>query len=184
MFIKIKDRTLTKEMALKQGFDHVGFAEIEKMEFMPEIRDMCATNRCGKYKTSWACPPACGTLEEVTQRVKAYDYAMILQSTEAMEDDFDWEAIQKASKRCGESLNKLAKELRSLGKNVLAMGSGGCSKCKKCTYPDEPCRFPDELNFSMEACGLLVSSECEKANMKYTYGPQTMTFNATIFIKE
>ncbi len=180
-----QNRTLTVEMAIKAGFSHAGYAEIAKMDFLPEIRDMCAVNKCGKYNTNWACPPACGTLSEIRERVDAYDYAMILQATEEMEDDYDWEAIERAGKRCTESLNVLAKQLRDMGVKVLPMGAGGCSKCGgNCTYPDAPCRFPEELNHSMEACGLFVSRECEKANMKYTYGPQTMTMNATIFVKE
>ncbi len=184
MYIEIEKRTLTVEMAEKAGFSHAGYADIEKMKFLPEVRKMCSVNKCGKYGTNWACPPACGTLEEIKSRVNEYDYAMILQATEEMEDDYDWEAIQKAGKRCGDSLKVLTKQLRGLGKEVLPMGAGGCSKCDKCTYPDNPCRYPDELNHSMEACGLVVSRECEKAGMKYTYGPQTMTINATIFIKE
>ncbi len=184
MFIEMSKRALTIQMAEDAGFSHAGYAEIEKMEFLEEIRDMCAVNKCGKYNTNWACPPACGTLEEIKERISMYDYAMILQATEEMEDDFDWEAIQRASKRCGDSLHKLTRQLRDMGKTVLPMGAGGCSKCDKCTYPDSPCRYPDELNHSMEACGLFVSRECEKAGIKYFYGAQTMTINATIFIKE
>ncbi len=184
MDIDVQNRTLTIEMAEEAGFDHAGYAKIEKMDFSAEVRAMCAVNKCGSYATNWACPPACGTLDEIRQRVKQYDYAMILQSTEVMEDDFDWEAIQRASQRCATSLNILASELRKLNKDVLPMGTGGCSKCDKCTYPDAPCRYPDELNYSMEACGLFVSGECRKAGIKYTYGPKTMTMNATIFVKE
>ncbi len=184
MYIEIGKRKATLEIAEKSGFDHVGYADINKMEFLSEIHDMCKVNKCGKYNTRWACPPACGTLEEISARVKSYDYAMILQATEEMEDDYDWDAIQKASSRCGKSLRILAKELREMGLDILAMGTNGCSKCEKCTYPEAPCRYPEELAPSMEACGLFVSRECEKAGMKYTYGPQTMTFNATIFVKE
>ncbi len=184
MSVEENKRTLTVEMAQGAGFDHAGYANLEKMKFLPEIHAMCAANRCGKYNKSWACPPACGTLEEIKQRVLSYDYGMILQATEQMEDDYDWEAIQKASKRCGDSLRVLAKQLKSMGKDVLAMGMNGCDRCETCTYPDAPCRFPEELSPSMEACGLFVSRECEKAGLKYKYAPQTMTINATIFVKE
>ncbi len=184
MYIELEKRTLTAEMAESCGFDHVGYCDPEKMEFMSEIHDMCAANKCGNYNKKWACPPACGSLEEISAKVKSYDYGMILQCTEQMEDDYDWDAIQKANVRCGDALQTLAKKLRTMGYNILAMGTNGCSKCTSCTYPDAPCRFPEELAPSMEACGFFVSHECEKAGMKYTYGPQTMTYNATIFIKE
>lgn len=184
MGIEENARTLTVEMAEAVGFDHAGYADISKMKFLTEVRDMCAVNKCGNYDTSWSCPPACGTLEEIAERVKTYDYAMILQSTEEMEDDFDWEAIERATLRCGESLRKLTDRLKDKGVQVLPMGSGGCKKCDSCTYPDAPCRFPEELSPSMEACGLMVTNECQRAGLKYYYGPRTMTFNATIFVKE
>ncbi len=179
-----ENKTLTVDMALQAGFDHAGFADISTLEFLPEIRGMCEDNRCGKYGKSWACPPACGTLNEIKQHVLSYDYGMILQATEQMEDDFDWDAIQLASRRCRDSLNTLARQLRGTDKKVLAMGMDGCDKCESCTYPDAPCRFPDELSPSMEACGLFVSRECEKSGMQYKYGNQTMTINAMIFVKE
>ncbi len=184
MYIEPDKRTLTVEMALQAGFSHAGYADISKMKFMSEIRDMCAVNRCGQYNKRWSCPPACGTLEEVKAQVMSYDYGMILQATRDMEDDYDWDAIQEASRACRESLERLVKQMRGQGKELLAMGMDGCSKCEKCTYPDEPCRFPDQLGPSMEACGLFVSRECEKAGLNYKYGNQTMTINAMLFIRE
>ncbi len=157
MDIKPGERTLTIDMAYDAGFDHAGYADIEKMEFLPEIRGMCEANRCGKYGKRWSCPPACGSLDEVKSQVLSYDYGMILQATEKMEDDYDWDAIQLAIKRCRDSLAIVAKRLKDIGKDVLAMGMDGCSRCESCAYPDSPCRFPEELSPSMEACGLFVS---------------------------
>ncbi len=184
MFIEENKRSLTVSIAKASGFDHAGYANIDDFSFLPEVRDMCSANRCGKYGTNWACPPGCGTLDEIRARVSEYDYAMILQATEKMEDDFDWDAIEKAQKRCDAALKTLVKQIRGMGKQYLAMGVGGCKKCTQCTYPDAPCRFPDELNQSMEACGLYVNGECEKAGLKYNYGRQTMTIIAMILVKE
>ncbi len=184
MFIEVENRTLTVEMAKAAGFSHAAYAVIEDMDFNKDVRDMCAANKCGKYNKCWACPPACGTLEELREKVLQYDYAMILQATEKMEDDYDWEAIEKAGERCKESLAKLSKQLKSMGKKIFPMGNGGCDLCAECSYPDAPCRFPEDLNFSMEACGLFVNRECKKAGLEYNYGRQTMTIIASIFVKE
>ncbi len=184
MHIETNKRTLSVDMALDAGFSHAAYAVIEDMEFRQEVRDMCAANKCGKYNKCWACPPACGTLEELKAKVLEYDYAMILQATEKMEDDYDWEAIERASTRCKESLDKLTKQLRGLGKSIFPMGNGGCDLCEVCSYPDEPCRFPNDVNFSMEACGFFVNRECKKAGLEYNYGPQTMTIIATMFVRE
>jgi hypothetical protein len=61
------------------------------------------------------------------------------------------------------------------------MGSGGCGmQCAKCTYPDQPCRFPDKAFTSMEAYGLLVTDVCKSADTPYYYGRNTVTFTGCV----
>lgn len=48
------------------GFTEVAPVKIEDLVPMPEIREMCAVDRCGSYGRKWSCPPYCGTLEECT----------------------------------------------------------------------------------------------------------------------
>ena len=36
------------------------------------------------------------------------------------------------------------KKLREIYPDMLAIGAGCCTKCKVCTYPDAPCRFPKQ----------------------------------------
>ena len=68
--------------------------------------------------------------------------------------------------------------------DCLPMGAGGCNICKKCTYPDEPCRFPDKAFTSMEAYGLFVAAECKKAGLEYNYGPNTLTYSSCILFND
>ncbi len=178
------ERSLTLEMAKKAGFDHVAYAEIENMESLPELRETCASNVCGNYNKRWSCPPACGEREDILARVQTYDYGILLQATEKMEDDFDWDAIQKSTKRCTESLKELIDMAKSLNKENFPMAVGGCKVCKDCTYPDEACRFPDKLILSPSTCGFFLSRECEKVGLEFSYGPQTSTSIAILFIKE
>lgn len=56
------------ELALEQGFTHTAPLDPGTLELLPEVRDMCAENSCGKYDKNWACPPACGTLEECREK--------------------------------------------------------------------------------------------------------------------
>ena len=55
------------------------------------------------------------------------------------------------------------------------MGAGACTRCEACTYPHAPCRFPELVHPSMEACGLLVSEVCTKNDMDYNHGQNTIT---------
>jgi predicted metal-binding protein len=58
----------------------------------------------------------------------------------------------------------------------MAMGTGGCSRCAKCAYPDEPCRFPDKLCPSMEGAGLVVNEVCTANGLKYNHGKDTICY--------
>ena len=54
---------------LQQMGKEIGFFKIEeldtgKIKLLPEVRQMCSTDKCHMYGRNWSCPPACGTLEE------------------------------------------------------------------------------------------------------------------------
>lgn len=66
--------------------------------------------------------------------------------------------------------------------SFLPLGTGCCMLCKTCTYPDAPCRFPRKRISSMEACGMLVSEVCQKNNLKYYYGPNTLAYVACVLM--
>ena len=98
-----------------------------------------------------------------------------------MEDEFDGEAIEEAQTMQRERFLDYCSRLREKGEVFLPMGSGGCGmQCAKCTYPDQPCRFPDKAFTSMEAYGLLVTDVCKSADTPYYYGRNTVTFTSCV----
>lgn len=100
-----------------------------------------------------------------------------------MEDDFDIETIEDASKKFKESFTAMMHQLRKLYGDILPLGAGTCTICEKCTYPDAPCRFPDESYSSMEAYGLWVSKVCEMSGVPYNNGKQTITYTGCFLLK-
>ena len=60
----------------------------------------------------------------------------------------------------------------------------GCEKCKKCTYPDAPCRFPERLHHSLEGYGFNVSKLAAKAGLHYIGGPNTITYFGAVLYNE
>lgn len=167
-------------LAAKTGFDHFGPLKKEALVVRQEVRDMCAVNRCGKFGTFWVCPPGCGTLEELTEKLSKVTSGIILQSTGEMEDDFDFESIAETSELQKERFAAFMKKLAAEDGQFLPLSSGGCGICEKCTYPDAPCRFPDRAFPSMEACGLVVNDVCKASGIPYNYGPRTMTFTGCV----
>lgn len=175
---------MTKEgasaLAEEIGFAGRGIFAAEHLKFLPEVRDMCKADRCGKYGKTWTCPPACGTLEESRAQAEQYSWGIILQTTANMEDEFDGEAIEEAMETQRRRFEQYCARLREAGEDFLPMGSGGCGQCAVCTYPDAPCRFPDKAFISMEAYGLLVTDVCRIAKTPYYYGKNTVTFTACV----
>lgn len=171
----IKDHV---ENALNKGFDHAGPLELKALVFMPEVRVMCSADRCHTYNKNWCCPPACGSIEDAAARASKYSFGIIVQTVANMEDDFDYETIDEASKRHHANFFSLVEGLRNTYDDVLPMGAGTCSLCEKCSYPDMPCRFPDKAISSMEAYGLWVSKVCELSDIPYYYGKHTITYTS------
>ncbi|MDR2451630.1 MAG: DUF2284 domain-containing protein [Candidatus Accumulibacter sp.] len=174
------DGSVIFRLAEECGFEHFGPLEISALEFLPEVRQMCAANLCQAYNRNWTCPPACGTLEEIAAKTKEFHKGILVQTTAELDDDFDYDTMTKACRMQNARFQKLISKLRGHCSRLLPMGAGGCKICEVCAYPDEKCRFPDMAFPSMEAYGLFVSAVCEKSGVKYYYGKGTITYTCCL----
>ena len=169
--------------AIEHGFSQAGELNVKALVFMPEVRDMCSADLCKMYGKNWKCPPGCGSIEDAAKRAAEYSYGIIVQTIGKMEDDFDYETIQETGDKHKENFAVLAKDIRKKYPDVLPMGAGTCTICETCSYPDAPCRFPNESISSMEAYGLWVSKVCELSNIPYNNGKQTITYTSCYLLK-
>ena len=80
-------------------------------------------------------------------------------------------------------LTDLADGVDPLTGECLPLSAGSCTLCRRCTYPDRPCRFPQRRMASMEAYGLLVSDVCRRSGLGYYYGTGTMTYTSCVLYK-
>lgn len=170
-------------LAMECGFSHCGPMEVSKLELRQDVRDMCKSNSCGQYGKRWSCPPGCGSLEECTEKLMAYKQGVLVQTTGELEDEFDGEAMMETEANHKENLFRMRQALKAHYPKSLAAGAGCCTVCRKCTYPDEPCRFPEKQIISMEAYGMLVLDVCKKNDMKYYYGPNTITYTSCFLLE-
>ncbi len=163
-------------MALAAGFSHAAALDAATLEPLDAVRDMCAADRCGLYGRCWTCPPGCGPLAENAAAMRRYRTGILVQTTRALEDDFDYEGMQACGEAHKAQFLALRDALWAEYPDLLALGAGGCRLCDDCTYPEAPCRHPRETLSSMEAYGLLVTDVCEKNGLAYTYGRGTITY--------
>jgi predicted metal-binding protein len=159
------------------GFSHWGPMDPSTLKARTEVRDTCATGKCNVYGKNWACPPACGTLEECAKAMTGFSDGVLLQTTVKLEDEFDIEAMNGAAEEHGKRLRKFAKDVRKIHPDAVVLGSGTCRVCEECAYPDK-CRFPEQRLSSMEAFGLVVSDVCQANSLPYYYGPLTLTYTS------
>lgn len=159
------------------GFETVADLDVSTLKALPEVRDMCAVNTCGQYGVKWSCPPGCGEIEECDAKMKKYAHGILVQTVGDIEDSLDFEGIMEVKEQHDERYRECVGKLKEVIEDLLPLADGACTNCAKCTYPDEPCRFPDRMMSSMEAFGLFVSDVCTKNGVAYNYGPGKMCYS-------
>lgn len=170
------------KFAKDAGFSYWAPLDLSTIELKPEVRDMCAANTCGMYNKRWSCPPGCGSLEECSEKLKGYTLGILVQTVGDVEDGFDFEAMMEIEADHKDHVFEIRDALLAAGHKPLAVGAGACTQCAKCTYPDEPCRFPDKQISSMEAYGMLVLEICKRNGLQYFYGSDKMAYNSCVLL--
>lgn len=160
------------------GFFQYGIVETNKIHFSQEVRDMCKANVCRQYGKTWACPPAIGTVNECKDRIQRYKNMLVFSGKYELEDSFDYEGMMEGLHLFKESCRKLDSFLEETGelKDYLVLSNEGCDRCKQCTYPDLPCRFPDKVHGALEGYGIFVNELAKQAGIQYINGKNTVTY--------
>lgn len=81
------------EIAGQNIFLESGYIDVANLKYYPEVRAICEDNMCRNYATSWACPPAIGTITECKERVGKYDKMLLFSQKYELEDSFDFEGM-------------------------------------------------------------------------------------------
>lgn len=152
--------------------------DVKDIPFSEEVVAACARNACGCYGKTWQCPPGVGTLEERMRICRAYSHAIVFTTRHDLEDSFDVEGWARGRIAHEETTDRVL-ELCPFERR-LAFSAEGCHLCEKCTYPDEPCRFPNRARVSVEANGIFVVELAKMCNIHYHNGVNTVTYFSMI----
>lgn len=166
--------------ACRLGFEGAVPLDVGTLRFMPEVRAMCESNRCGNYGKCWVCPPACGDVEALAARAASFKCGLLVQTVGKLSGSFDYEGMMRLEHKHKRRFARLARKLSRRFPTTMPLGAGGCRICKTCAYPGAPCRHPNKAFVSMEAAGLLVSEICERNGLPYTYGENSLAYTSCI----
>jgi predicted metal-binding protein len=165
-----------KEIADRVGVCQFGIVNPQDVEFVQEVREYCEDNRCQQYGKTWACPPAIGTVDECRERAWKYDKMLVFSGKFDLEDSFDFEGMMAGMQNFKTIAHALEDELKPFYGDHLMLSNEGCGNCEICTYPDQPCRFPDRVHGSIEGYGIFVGKLAKMAGIRYTNGENTVTY--------
>lgn len=172
------------EIANQHGATHV--REVNPDDILTEqcYRDACASNACGSYGKYWTCPPGIGDPETKIAEMKSFKRVFVIQNITELEDSWDFEGMGEAAVKNQAIVRAVAAGIRSRFPElkVKAMGNGGCGLCESCSYPDEPCRHPDQATPAIEGLGVNVKAMVESVGLKYINGQNTVSFVGLVLV--
>ncbi len=158
------------------------FIRTTELTFSARVRAVCE-RECPMYGKSWACPPGVGSVEECRARCLAFPEALLLTTAAEVRDIADMEETL-ATRGAHEEITRQAEAmLRAEGAETYVLSTEACVRCEKCTYPDAPCRFPDELYPCTESHAIVVTDIAEKYGIEFISG-NVVTWFSILFFRE
>lgn len=140
-----------------------------------DFRSFCEENRCGKYNANYSCPPDCGTVEELHQKLLAKDLVLVVQTEQNNIDKNDKDMIAKIRTVHNASILKLMNTFRELGYSGFCAGYSGCSLCTPCKRAENlPCAHPDLKISCMSAYCVDVADLAKKCNLAFGWEPDKL----------
>ena len=160
------------------------FIDVRDIPFTEKAASYCKANLCGRYGKSWSCPPAVGDFNTLKAQALTFDKAFVFSHKGYIESFSDEKAMDSLRDETMEILFTFCKKLKEKNISHLALGCGSCNFCKKCTYPDSPCPYPEKAIPPVEAYGVDVAALCEKTGMTYMAENNEVTFFCIILYKQ
>lgn len=157
------------ELAAEEGFA-ASLITPELVPIVPEFRMFCEENRCGKYGANYSCPPDCGTVEALHNRILAEELVLVVASQWEIQGYEDQEGVKTSKKAHNAAVLRLMDKLRKGGVQGFAVGYSGCSLCDPCKRTmNEPCAFPEKRISCMSAYCVNVAELASRCGLDFAW---------------
>ena len=161
---------LAKEMGFRAAFVDTAAVVQE-----PSFRKFCEDNLCGKYNANYSCPPDCGSVEEVQQRLKTGKRALVLQTQWEIGSYENKETVLASKKTHNAAILRFTDTLRKAGANGFCLGYGGCPLCAPCKrIENQPCAHPDKKISCMSAYCIDVAKLADSCGLEFAWIPEKL----------
>ncbi|MBR1560501.1 MAG: DUF2284 domain-containing protein [Clostridia bacterium] len=158
------------------------FITTDELRFADRVRYICA-HECPMYGTSWACPPAVGTVEECKAKVMAFREGLMIATITEVSDIANIEETL-ATRADHEAITRQVTAIvAERSPRTLTLSTESCAHCARCTYPDAPCRHPERMYPCVESYGILVTDLAERHGIDFLAGGNLVTWFSLILFE-
>lgn len=106
--------SLLLEMARDEGFITAGIAPAD-VPIDGKFRVFCEENLCGNYGANYSCPPDCGTVEQLREKLLAEEQVIVVQTIHDIDGYEDQPGMQRAKVRHNAMVLRLMEKIRREG---------------------------------------------------------------------
>ena len=159
-------------------YDHI---DPKALEFNSRIRWICE-HECPMYGTSWACPPAVGSLDSCAGKCRSYENCLLISTIVEVEDIANLDQTLATRPDHEAITDQVAELLKAQGVTPYVLSTEACAICDRCAILDgEPCRHPDRMHPCVESHGINVVPVMESCGMEFQFGCNVVTWLSLLF---
>lgn len=175
------DKAALEERLAELPLYSYGFFDTRELEFTDRVRWVCE-HECPMYGTTWACPPAVGTVEECRKKCMSYPECLMIASVTKVSDISNIDETLATRPAHEKLTNRVRDEMRELGVRPFILSTEACTICSRCAYLDGlPCRMPGAMHPCVESQGINVIPLLEKFGLEFQYGENVVTWVSLLF---
>lgn len=173
-----------EKIADEIGFESVAMLLTSELPVTPEFRKYCEENLCGKYGVNYACPPDCGTTDQMKEKLLSKSHAVVLKTVWEM-DYRDAKLVRENKGKHNKMVREFIKRMPAENQNGFMIAASGCGICDVCAIVDnKPCRFPDLMASCVSAYCINVAELCKKLEWSYFEENKVCFFGMYVFDKK
>lgn len=157
--------------------------DTKKIQIQERVRTICM-QECERYGSTWACPPAVGTLQECEKKIKDFPQGVFFSSVAEVSDLMNMEELLSTRQAHEGLTTQVAGYLRAEGYETYTLSTESCDICETCAYKEgKPCRYPERMHPCLESHGVVVNEIVECESMEYNLGGNTILWFSLILFR-
>ena len=158
------------------------FITTDELVFADRVRYICE-HECPMYNTTWACPPAVGTIEECREKVMRFKEGLMIATITEVSDIANISETLSTRAPHEKITHEITAIVREKASETLTLSTEACAHCEKCSYPCAPCRHPERMFPCVESYCILVTDLAEHHGIDFLAGSNLVTWFSLIFYK-